>query len=429
MTRRLYTLALFALLPFTLLYLLWRARRQPAYRQHWNERLGRYAKEAPQVPRIWIHAISVGETRAAQPLVTALKQRFPEHTILLTHMTPTGRETGAELFGDTIEQSYLPYDFPFAANAFLSHYRPRIGMLMETEIWPNLIHAAKQHGIPLLLVNARLSAKSARRYRRVANLTRDALLGLHRIAAQSEADRQALLGLGAADVVVTGNLKFDVEPSPQALAAGAALRHAIGNRPVWVAASTREGEEELLLSALRRLEIENALMILVPRHPQRFDEVAGLLERHGMRFQRRSSSQSIELSTSVLLGDSMGELNTYYAASDVAFVGGSLKPFGGQNLIEPCALGKPVLFGPHTYNFAAAAQAAQDAGAAIQVRDAPELMDALRRLLRDEALRARMGAAALQFASLHRGATEKTMALIEQALHDNGTESGRSHGQ
>lgn len=416
MRRFVYTLALLALLPFTLLYLLWRARRQPAYRKHWDERFGFGKPLATGRPLIWIHAISVGETRAAQPLISALRRRYPDHAILLTHMTPTGRETGRELFGDGVEQRYLPYDFPFAVAAFLNRAQPRVGILMETEIWPNLIRAARSRDIPMLLVNARLSPKSARRYARVDGLTRDALQGLSAVGAQSDADAQALVTLGARHVEVTGNMKFDVEPPQSAISAGYALRQSFGARPAWVAASTREGEEELLLHALSLLEAKSALLILVPRHPQRFDEVAVMIERAGLVYQRRSAKQPIAASTRVLLGDSMGELNVYYAAGDIAFVGGSLKPFGGQNLIEPCALGKPVLFGPYTYNFATAAEAALASGAARRVRDAGTLMSELDRLFRDANERVRMGAAALQFASLHRGATNKTLALVEPLL-------------
>ena len=411
-----YTLALFALLPFTLIYLLWRARRQPAYLRHWGERFGFGKPLSTTRPLIWIHAISVGETRAAQPLVNALRQRYPDHAILLTHMTPTGRDTGQELFGDAVEQRYLPYDFPFAVAAFLHRAQPRVGILMETEIWPNLIHAARSRDIPMLLVNARLSAKSARRYARVAKLTRAALESLSAIGAQRHADAQALEQLGGRGIAVTGNMKFDVEPPADAAALGLVLRNSFAERPVWVAASTREGEEELLLKAFSLLTTQSALLILVPRHPQRFDQVALLLERAGLAYQRRSAKQPISASTRILLGDSMGELNVYYGACDIAFVGGSLKPFGGQNLIEPCALGKPVLFGPYTYNFAAAAQAALDSGAALRVRDAAALMAELDRLFLDADRRARMGAAALQFASLHRGATNKTLALIEPLL-------------
>lgn len=419
MRRFIYTLALFALLPFTLIYLLWRARRQPAYRKHWPERFGFGKLLDTTRPLIWIHAISVGETRAAQPLISALRRRYPEYGILLTHMTPTGRETGRELFGDGVEQRYLPYDFPFAVAAFLNRAQPRVGILMETEIWPNLIHAARRRNIPMLLVNARLSPKSAHRYARVGRLTRDALQGLSAVGAQSEADGQALVKLGARHVEVTGNMKFDVEPPENTLSAGNALRESFGARPVWVAASTREGEEELLLHALSLLEAKSALLILVPRHPQRFDEVAAMIERAGLVYQRRSAKQPIAASTRVLLGDSMGELNVYYAAGDIAFVGGSLKPFGGQNLIEPCALGKPVLFGPYTYNFAAAAQAALDSGAALRVRDARILISEVDRLFLNANERARMGAAALEFASLHRGATNKTLALIEPLLREH----------
>ena len=419
MRRFVYTLALFALLPFTLLYLVWRARRQPAYLKHWRERFGFATPPASNRPLIWIHAISVGETRAAQPLVSALRERFPDHAILLTHMTPTGRETARELFGDQIEQCYLPYDFPFAVAAILRRFQPRIGILMETEIWPNLIHAAHARAVPILLVNARLSPRSARRYARVAKLTRETLQRLIAVGAQNEMDAQALAALGARDIEVTGNMKFDIEPPANALSAGAFMRQSFGERLVWVAASTREGEEELLLRALPLHKQESALLILVPRHPQRFDQVAAILERFGLAYQRRSSNQPIQPSTRILLGDSMGELNTYYAACDVAFVGGSLKPFGGQNLIEPCAVGKPVLFGPYTYNFAAAAQSALDSGAALRVEDADDLIMQVGRLLGDGELRARMGRAGLRFSALHRGATKKTLALIERALQLN----------
>lgn len=425
MRRFLYTFALFLLLPVTLVYLLWRARRQPAYLQHWGERFGLFRQRESQHPLLWIHAISVGETRAAQPLVTALRAQWPDYSVLLTHMTPTGRETGQQMFGDSVEQSYLPYDFPFAVAAFLERFQPRVGILMETEIWPNLIHAAHRRNIPMLLVNARLSPKSARRYSHVARLTREALAGLSAIAAQSSADAEALRALGAKRIEVTGNMKFDAETPATALRDGKTLRDAIGQRQVWVAASTREGEEELLLTALPQLQTSLALLILVPRHPQRFDEVARLIDRCGLVYQRRSSQQAIAPETRVLLGDTMGELSTYYAASDIAFVGGSLKPFGGQNLIEACALGKPVLFGRYTYNFAAAAQAALDGGAAMRVDNASELMGELDRLFRDAELRARMGAAALKFSTLHRGATNKTLVLIGQALQPGNTAAKR----
>lgn len=417
MMRALYTAALFVALPFTLLYLLRRSRRQPEYRRHWGERLGHFTPAADCRRVIWIHAVSVGETRAAQPLVAALRTRYPDHQLLFTHMTPTGRETSRALYPDALRR-YLPYDFPFAARRFLGHFEPEFGIIMETELWPNLIAAARRRAIPLLLVNARLSEKSARGYRRFARLTHDALRGLTAIGAQSEADRDALIALGAREVQVTGNLKFDVELPTDVEGQAESLRQLIGPRASWVAASTREGEEALLLDALAPNADENALLILVPRHPQRFDEVAQLLKRRGVRYQRRSANTAIDAQTRVLLGDSMGELHRYYAVAEFAFIGGSLRPFGGQNLIEACALGKPVLFGPYTFNFAAAAQAAIDCGAALRVRDAHELVKEAARLLAGPEERARMAKAALEFASAHRGATARTMAMIEAVLRE-----------
>lgn len=415
MIRAVYSAGLFVALPFTLLYLLWRSRRQPEYRRHWGERFGRFTPRADARPLIWIHAVSVGETRAAQPLVKALRARYPDHQLLFTHMTPTGRETSEGLYPEAL-RAYLPYDFPFAVERFFDAYKPAIGILVETELWPNLIAAAQRRAVPLLLVNARMSEKSARGYRRLARLTREALRGLTAIGAQTEADRDALIALGADQVKVTGNLKFDVE-LPEGVDSGTqTLRNLVGRRASWVAASTREGEETMLLDALASSASDDALLILVPRHPQRFDEVAQLLERRGVPYQRRSTNRPVKPHTRVLLGDSMGELYRYYAIGELAFIGGSLKPYGGQNLIEACALGKPVLFGPYTFNFAAAAQAAIDGGAALRIRDACELLAETARLLAQPEQRARMGRAALEFATAHRGATARTMAMIETAL-------------
>jgi len=301
-----YTALLYALLPQALLHLAWRSRRQRAYREHIGERFGRYAIDAAQ-PLIWVHAVSVGETRAAEPLIAALEASYPGHGILITHMTPTGRETGAALFGERVMRCYLPYDFPFAVERFLAHFRPRFGVVIETEIWPNLIAACRRRNIPLGLVNARMSEKSARGYRRFAALTAHSLRTLTAIAAQSQADADRLAALGAADIAVTGNIKFDSAPDPALLALGASWRAAWGaSRPVLLAASTREGEEALLLEALASVDLAGLLLVIVPRHPQRFDEVAGLLERSRIAFQRRSSGEPIAPGTRVLLGDSMG---------------------------------------------------------------------------------------------------------------------------
>lgn len=420
MARFLYTLAIHALLPWAALHLLWRARRQPAYLKHWKERFGLYGKNArprPPGPLIWIHAVSVGETRAAQPLIAALKARYPEHRILLTHMTPTGRATSKSLFGGgEVTRVYLPYDTPWAAHRFLRHYRPALGLVMETELWPNLIAACGEAGVPLLLVNARLSEKSARRYARFPRLTRAALTRLAAVAAIGADDAARLENLGARAVAVFGNLKFDIAPPDDP----ADFRARIGRRPVFLCASTREGEEAPILDAWLKVgagaTAGNALLIIVPRHPQRFDEVARLVEARGLKLQRRSDDALVAADTQVWLGDSMGEMFAYYAAADLAFVGGSLRDFGCQNLIEPCAVGTPVLIGPSTFNFAEAARAALAAGAARQVGDAGELVAQALTLFDDDTARVAMGEAGRAFAARHRGATQRTLALIENFI-------------
>ncbi|HKU70754.1 MAG TPA: lipid IV(A) 3-deoxy-D-manno-octulosonic acid transferase [Burkholderiales bacterium] len=412
MARFMYSVVLYLLLPFVLLRLLWRARRQRGYLAHVGERFGYYARPAGgQV--IWVHAVSVGETRAAEPLIRTLREKYPQDRVLLTNMTPTGRETAEALFGADVVNAYLPYDHPGAVKRFLNHFQPRIGLLMETEIWPNLIQACRVSGLPIYLVNARLSEKSFARYRRFPSLSRETISGLTAIAAQSEDDARRLAALGAASMQVTGSIKFDVSPPPAQLERGRLWRGEFGaERPVLLAASTREGEEALLFEVLARIEVPELLTVVVPRHPQRFDEVAHMLQARGVAFQRRSDGTAVSASTRVLLGDSMGEMFAYYAASDVVFVGGSLLPFGSHNLIEPCAAGKPVLVGPSTYNFSEAAELAVQAGAAIQVPDAATLAQEAGRLLRDAAAAERMSRAALAFANTHRGATAKVMEML-----------------
>lgn len=412
-SRRSYTWVLYALLPQTMLHLLWRALRQRSYLEHLPERFGNYAIAARQ-PLIWVHAVSVGETRAAEPLIDALQRKYPQHCILLTHMTPTGRETGESLFGNRVLRCYLPYDFPFAVARFLEYFRPACGILLETEIWPNLIHASRARGMPIYLVNARLSEKSFHKYRRFSALAAACLGELTGIAAQGQRDAERLKALGAAAVHTTGNLKFDIVPDPGLIARGIAWRDAHGrSRPVLLAASTREGEEALLLQALRNVDVPQLLTVIVPRHPQRFDDVAALLAREGVPYQRRSADQPIAAATRVVLGDSMGEMFAYYAACDVAIIGGSLLPFGAQNLIEACAVGKPVIIGPHTYNFADAAQLAIAAGAALQVEDARGALAAARELLLDPARAQRIAHAGLEFVRKHQGATARVVELIK----------------
>jgi 3-deoxy-D-manno-octulosonic-acid transferase len=410
--RALYTLLLYLASPFLLALFAWRARGEPGGLQQVAERFGRYAA-APQAPLIWLHAVSVGETRAAEPLVRALQARYPQCRILLTHMTPTGREAGETLFGGRVDRCYLPFDFPGAVARFLDHFRPRAGIVMETEIWPNLIRASRTRSIPLYLVNARLSEKSYAGYRRFAGLVRESLAGFAAVAAQSEEDGRRLTALGARNARVTGNLKFEVTLPPDQLELGRLLRRGFGEgRPVLLAASTREGEEAQLLDALEGISVPGLLTVIVPRHPQRFDEVAKLLESRGIRYQRRSDRAAAASETRVMLGDSMGEMFAYYAACDVAFIGGSLVPLGGQNLIEACAVGKPVLIGPSAYNFEEATESAIQAGAVVQVIDAAALAREAQRLLLDREAARRMAQAALAFADAHRGATARVLELI-----------------
>ena len=411
-----YTLGLWLLLPYIFFHLLWRARKQPTYLRHVAERFGFYAVRSDK-PVLWLHTVSVGETRAAASLVQRLREIYPEHQLLLTHTTPTGRETSEQLYGDQVLRVYLPYDYPFAVSRFLKHFRPRLGALLETEIWFNLIHACHAAEIPLLLLNARLSEKSATAYARYPNLMRLGLRELRAIGAQTETDAARLSALGANNVSVMGNLKFDIVPASPLLEMGQQLRDQFGdNRKIFLMASTRAGEEAMLLDALQPLHIPGLLSVIVPRHPQRFDEVAALLTQRGIRFQRRSANIAVAAHTQVVLGDSMGEMFAYYAACDLAFIGGSLLPFGGQNLIEACAVGKPVVIGPHTYNFAQASQLAVDSGAALRVQDAAELARALPALLCDHARMRTMGEAGSAFVNAHRGATGRALAHVSRFL-------------
>jgi len=430
MPRFLYSLLLYIILPFTPIKLLWRSLRQPEYRKHIGERYGFYAVATAsgdgaqsKKPVIWLHCVSVGETRGAAPLISELQKRYPQHQILLTHATPTGREAGEQLFGNAVQRAYLPYDVPGAADRFLRHFKPVIGLLMETELWFNLIYTCKVRHIPLLLVNARMSERSAQGYAKTGSLVAHGLRELSAIAAQTEQDAERLKSLGAMQVEVLGNLKFDVIPPADAAEKGERLRSILGrNRSVFLAASTREGEEQLILDAITRAQIPNLLTIIVPRHPQRFDEVAVMLKKGGHHYMRRSrwgaqnDAKGLQEKTKVLLGDSMGEMFTYYAACDVAFIGGSLLPLGGQNLIEATAMSKPVLIGPHTFNFEVATELAIAGGAAWRVKDSADLADALNRLFGDPEKRQRMSLSALDFSTREGGATYRIADLIESYL-------------
>ncbi|SOY49066.1 3-deoxy-D-manno-octulosonic acid transferase [Cupriavidus taiwanensis] len=427
MLRLLYSLLWVVVLPLALLRLAWRARKEPGYLRHVGERLGGYGSLPKPGPWLWVHAVSVGETRAAQPLVEALLSAHPHHRLLLTHMTPTGRQTGAQLFGQEprVVQCYLPYDLPWLVRRFMRYFRPQVGMLMETEVWPNLVHGARKAGVPLYLVNARLSPRS---YRRTAHFGR-AAAAMYRdfagVLAQTAGDAERFRALGVPAVQITGNLKFDMQPAPAGVALGGQLRKAFGARAVLAAASTREGEEAMLLDAFSRWEslapgVLRPALLLIPRHPQRFDEVAAMAARAGFSVERRSNLELDDvkspLAVDLLLGDSMGEMAMYFAASDLAFIGGSLLPLGGQNLIEACAVGTPVLIGPHTFNFAQATEDAIAAGACLRVDNADALMRTAATVLADPARLAGMRAHAQTFAGLHRGATLRTLAAVAPAL-------------
>ena len=418
MPRLIYAFLFYLAQPLVWLRLLWRARKQPEYLQHLGERYGHYVNPAPS-RLLWLHVVSVGETRAAEPLIKALLDGYPDHSLLLTHMTPTGRATGGELiakYGGRLLQAYLPYDLPGACAAFLDHYRPQLGLLMETELWPNLIASTKQRNIPLLLINARLSARSQRGYQRFGGLIHPALESLRAVAAQTPGDAARLMAIGARSVSVFGNIKFDVTPAPEKLQLGEQWRQALGDRPVWLAASTREGEEALILEAFARINRPDLLLLLVPRHPQRFAEVAALLAERQLAFCKRCENVLPNKETQVWLGDSMGEMPAYFAVANIAVMGGTLLPFGGQNLIEAAACGCPVLVGPHSFNFLQATEDAISCGAARRVSDAASAANEVEKLLTEPDTLKAMRNAATDFSQAHRGATARTVTLIQEIM-------------
>ncbi len=414
-----YNLLWLPALPAVLLRLLRRAYRQPVYLRHLQERFGCYSTRAPG-PTIWVHAVSLGETRAAEPLVRILLERWPEHTIVLTHMTPTGRAASKELFAgnNRVLRAYLPYDFGLFVTRFLRHFRPTFGIIMETELWPMLLAACRYRGVPIVLANARLSERSAQRYAHWPALTRFILDSLTAIGAQSAADAARLTALGAHRVSITGNIKFDVEVPPGLLALGEDFRARRGARPTIFAASTREGEEEAILDAFLRALPGNpeTLLILSPRHPQRFDKVEAFIRARGLTVARRTQipPNPSPIDAQVWLGDTMGEMFAYYMAADVALIGGSWQPFGGQNPIEACIVGTPVLLGPHTFNFQRIAIEAIEAGAARRFADIETAMRSAFALLEDPAARAAMSEAGRAFAATNRGATARTIALLDE---------------
>lgn len=419
--RVLYTALFYLLIPLILARLWWRGRRAPAYRRRWRERFGWFPAPVAQ-PAIWVHAVSVGETIAAAPLIHGLRARFPDHRLVVTTTTPTGSERVRALFGASVFHVYGPYDTPCCVGRFLDRVRPALTVVMETELWPNLIHSCYRRGIPVAVANARLSARSARGYGRLGELTRGMLAEVRLVLAQHAADgeRFVALGLPPERLTVTGSIKFDITLDAALQAQAATLRASAGPRTLcWIAASTHAGEDEAMLAAHQRLcqAFPDALLVLVPRHPERFDEVARLIEASEFRWQRRSATPAaIATSTQVLLGDTMGELLLLLGCADVAFVGGSLVERGGHNTLEPAAWGLPVLTGPSDFNFSEISRLLSEAGGQMQVATAAALADELCLLAAQPALRAQRGGAARAVVEANRGALARQLAALASLL-------------
>ncbi|HZX51302.1 MAG TPA: lipid IV(A) 3-deoxy-D-manno-octulosonic acid transferase [Pseudomonas sp.] len=428
MNRSLYTLLFHLGLPLVAGRLAWRAWQAPAYAKRIGER---FALGLPTLKPggIWLHAVSVGESIAAAPLVRELLARYPQLPITISCMTPTGSERIQALFGGPeyagrVQHCYLPYDLPWAAARFLDRVQPRLAVIMETELWPNHIHQCAKRGIPVALANGRLSERSARGYARFAKLTAPMLAELDLLAVQTtpEAERFRSLGARAECVEVTGSIKFDLSIDPELLSRAALLRGQwqAESRPVWIAASTHAGEDEIVLAAHRQLlkQSPDALLILVPRHPERFGSVFELCQRQGFSTRRRSSGEPVAAGDQVLLGDTMGELLFLYALADTAFVGGSLVANGGHNLLEPAALGKPVLSGPHLFNFLEIAAQLRDAGALREVADADDLAQQIEQLWRAPEAAQAMRAAGLAVMQANQGALARLLDGLERLLKD-----------
>jgi 3-deoxy-D-manno-octulosonic-acid transferase len=442
---RLYSLLIYCAVPFAVAAVLWRGLRD---RRHWQalgERFG-WGRRLTSAPSIWLHAVSLGEMSAAAPLVRALRLRYPQYPLVLTTATLTGKARAVSLFGDGAEVRFLPYDTPGAVARFLERIRPRLAVIVETELWPNLFAECERRGVTLVLASARLSAKSVARYRRLGALFRGVFSAVSLVAAQTAEDAERFIAIGAqsATTRVVGNIKFDLSLDAEAIDKGRALRASFGGaRPTWIAGSTHAGEEEQVLAAHAMLRdgLPEALLLLVPRHPDRFEAVADLLRRRQLRFTRRSggdgggggstsgsSSSSSSSSSSepggvgsagaaqVMLVDTVGELVSLYASADAAFVGGSLVPIGGHNLLEPAALGLPVLTGPHHFNGKDIARLMLDQGAALQVGNAQELSAALARLFADPQERRRVGALGRLIVESNRGSVARLLELIEPWL-------------
>lgn len=416
MIRLIYNTFFYLLLPIILLRLIWRGFRAPAYWQRWRERFGFLPKLSIKSP-IWIHAVSMGEVQAAVPLVQALLTHFPAQTFLITTMTPTGSQRVRDIFGSQVWHVYLPYDLPGAMARFFRQVQPRLLILMETELWPNLLYTCQQQAIPVILANARLSAQSASRYQRLGNFMAEIFAGISMVAAQTQLDaaRFRQLGMPDAKIQVTGSLKFDTRLPTDFSTTAQKLRQQWGEQKVvWIAASTHEGEEEIVLETFHvlKLAITNLLLILVPRHPERFQRVALLCQRRGFTTVKRSEEKSFPPNLEIYLADTMGELPLLYAAGDIAFVGGSLVPIGGHNLLEPAAVGLPIIVGPYTFECEAICQQLITAGAVHQITQASELAPTVKQCLTDMTLTEKMGKSGQAFVEQNRGALTQLLAII-----------------
>lgn len=370
---------------------------------------------------MWIHAVSVGEAVAATPIVKEMRERFPNTPILFTTTTPSGADTAISKFGDSVLQVFFPYDLPVVVRRFVEHFNPRFLILMETELWPNLLECCRRKDIPVLMANARLSRKSASRYRRFPSIVSAMLAAIDCVAVQGLEDRDRFLLLGAkpSAIEITGSLKFDVELPSSVTESGQALRRFLGtSRAVLMAGSTRDGEEEILLQVFAELRAKypDLLLLLAPRHPQRFDVVAGLCRKQGFQISRKSYGDPCPAEAAIYLIDTMGELPNYYAASDVAFVGGSMMPFGGHNVLEPAALGVPVVVGPHTYNFSEIVAILHSVGALAVAENQLALGERIERWLNNSDERDQAGAAGRQIVTQNRGAAAKVIRIVGRMI-------------
>jgi 3-deoxy-D-manno-octulosonic-acid transferase len=429
MIHAVYSLLIRLTAPVAFVVVLLRGFRDRAYWIHPGERFGWGRRLA--APALWLHAVSMGEVAAAAELVRALRERHPGSPFVLTTSTPTGRARARAIFGDEVDIRFLPYDTPGSVRRFLDRVQPRVAVILETELWPNLIQACRSRDIPVAFASARLSAKSVPQYRRLGSLFADTVAAADMIGAQTPEDAERFVAVGAAQARthVVGNVKFDMRLGDSVREQGRALRSTyLGKRPVWIAGSTHAGEEEQVLAAhsVLRLEHPDLLLLLVPRHPQRFESVAALLSRLEIPFDRRSTAAAVRPDAQVLLVDTMGELTLLYASSDAAFVGGSLVPVGGHNLLEPAVLGIPVITGPYTANAGDIARLLILKGGAVEVADAQSLAKAVGRLLLEPAARERAVRSALEFVAAHRGAVERLAALIDPLIRAPSRAAGKN---